>query len=83
VIRGAPDDEIPPVLPLVIGTDIPASGAPADPQGSQPQPARPPTPAGGFTITPLTPVSPGTVTPSAPPSTPTQPGRVTPATSQP
>jgi hypothetical protein len=82
VIRGAPDDEIPPVLPLVIGTDIPASGLPADTQGSQTQPARSPTAAGGFTITPLTPVSSGTVTPAAT-STPTQPGKMTPARSQP
>ncbi len=81
--RGAPDDEIPPVMPLAIGAELPtAAGAPAAPPGSQPAPTRSPTPVGGFVITPLTPVPPGSA-PSAVPATPAQPGRATPSRSQP
>jgi hypothetical protein len=77
VIRGAPDDEIPPVLPLVIGAEPSAARAPSEPSASQTQPPRS-SPVGGFVITPVTPVS-SSPAPSAPPASPTQPGRVTPS----
>lgn len=79
VIRTAPDDEIPPVMPIGLGAETPASAGPNGNQpGSESQTARPASPAGGFTITPLSPVS---TTPIATvtPGQPSQPGRVTPA----
>jgi hypothetical protein len=79
VIRGAPDDEIPPVVPIVVGAEPPVPGAPAGEQPApQTPPTRPATPAGGFVIAP---VSPGTPAPgTAPtPGQPSQPGRVTPS----
>lgn len=86
VIRGAPDDEIPPVLPIVVGAEPPTPGMPAADSPAQPsQPARSTvTPAGGFVITPVSPVSPATQAPGAPatptnPGQPAQPGRVSPA----
>jgi hypothetical protein len=92
VIRGAPDDEIPPVMPIVVGAEPPAPGLPPAEQASSPPPAaRPATPAGGFVITPVspTPTPPGTAVPGTPtapapgqppsPGQPTQPGRVSPA----
>jgi hypothetical protein len=82
VIRGAPDDEIPPVVPIVIGQEPPVE-APAGEAPNQPAPPpQPPTPAGGFVITPVSPVSPAP--PAQAPGQPaTQPGRVTPAPQQP
>jgi hypothetical protein len=78
VIRGAPDDEIPPVMPIVVGAEPPTPGAPAADQPAQPPSARPATPAGGFVISPVSPTTPAPGTPATP-GQPTQPGRVTPA----
>ena len=86
VIRGAPDDEIPPVVPIVVGAEPPTLGTPAADQPGQQRPAN--TPAGGFVITPVAPPAPAPATsapaPAPVPGTPTapgqpnQPGRVTP-----
>ena len=90
-IRTAPDDEIPPVVPIVVGAEQPAAGAiPAEQTGPQGQGSRPGAPAGGFVITPVTPVtsSPGTPTTMpgtspALPASPTMPGTPTTAPGQP
>ena len=77
-IRSAPDDEIPPVMPIVIGAEPPAPGTPNGEQpGSQTQ-TRPANPTSGFVITPLSPVSTTPVT-TVTPGQPAQPGRATPA----
>jgi hypothetical protein len=79
VIRGAPDDEIPPVVPIVVGAEPPTPGAPVrDQPGQQPPTAQPVTPVGGFVITPVSPMPSAPGTPNTP-GQPTQPGRVTPA----
>jgi hypothetical protein len=82
VIRGAPDDEIPPVMPIVVGAEPPTPGASAGDQPPQQTPSARPaaTPAGGFVITPVSP-APATPAPGMPatPGQPSQPGRVTPA----
>lgn len=81
-VRTAPDDEIPPVVPLIVTTD-PAAGSPAgEPQEAQASETPRPPAMGGFTITPVTPVTAVPVVPATPaPSG--QPGRVTPGPNQP
>jgi hypothetical protein len=80
--RGAPDDEIPPVVPIVVGAEPPTPGAPsAEPPAQSSQPRTTTTPAGGFVITPVSPTTPAPGVPASPPAPgqPTVPGRVTPA----